>query len=331
MVVLKFKFTATTFVAVSAVFVIHWTDAFLLFKLGGSKNSVNSPFSLPVGTYPTEEEEQSLLHTTLPSSTEAHALEVFDKFAVGSSGVVTTSSDLFRILCGLDVEATNEEASVLFRFLDEDGDDQIDFEDFLPWYLNAATAAAIVAESFQSLLIGRRTVDEFDRTPVGNDVLKRAVQCAIAAPNRSCSEPWRFIHVGSKTVAQFAELNTKLRQSMETEDGASSIVDWTNVPGWCVVTAKISPSDPEIEQEDFKSVSCAIQNFMLSMWSEGVGTKWTSGPVQKTQAFADICQVDTSLERVVGCIWYGYATGGAKYADPKRRKKTVEEVLQELP
>jgi nitroreductase len=328
---MKILFKLTTFFVVSIVGLIHETDAFLPFKIGGTKTSLSSPFSLRVGTYPTEEEEQSLLIPTLPSSTEAHALEVFDKFALASSGVVTTSSDLFRILCGLDVEATKEEASVLFRFLDEDGDDQIDFEDFLPWYLNAATAAAAVAESFQSLLIGRRTVDEFDLTPVGNDVLKRAVQCAIAAPNRSCSEPWRFIHVGPKTVAKFAELNTKLRKSMETEDGASSIVDWTKVPGWCVVTAKITPGDPVIEQEDFKSVSCAIQNFMLSMWSEGVGTKWTSGPVQKTQAFADICQVDTSMERVVGCIWYGYATGGAKYADTRRRKKTVEDVLHQLP
>jgi nitroreductase len=325
------KLRTTTFSLVSSVLVIHCTNAFLPFKVGGSKIWPFSPVSLPVKTYPTDEEEQSLLLTTLPSSTEAHALEVFDKFALGSSGLVTTSSDLFRILCGLDVEATKDEASVLFRFLDEDGDDQIDFEDFLPWYLTAATAAAAVAESFQSLLIGRRTVDEFDRTPVGNDVLKRAIQCAIAAPNRSCSEPWRFIHVGSKTIAKFSELNTKLRKSMETEDGASSIVDWTKVPGWCVVTAKITPGAPEIEQEDFKSVSCAIQNFMLSMWSEGVGTKWTSGPVQKTQAFAEICKVDTSMERVVGCIWYGYATGGAKYADPKRRKKSVEDVLYRLP
>jgi nitroreductase len=98
-----------------------------------------------------------------------------------------------------------------------------------------------------------------------------------------------------------------------------------------VVTTKITPGDPETEQDDLKSVSCAIQNFMLSMWSEGVGTKWTSGPVQKTQAFADICQVDTAVEKVVGCIWYGYASGGAKYADPRRRKNTVEDVLTQLP
>ena len=67
------------------------------------------------------------------------------------------------------------------------------------------------------------------------------------------------------------------------------------------------------------------------MWSEGVGTKWTSGPVQKTFEFAALCGVDTETERVVGCIWFGYSTGGAKYADPRRRKKTVADVLTHLP
>jgi nitroreductase len=298
---------------------------------------------------------------TVPSSTQSHALEVFHQFTTmtprATSGdeenenenddvgmTISKSSDLYKILNSLDVEATEEEAGVLFRYLDGDGDGRLDFEDFLPWYMDAAEAAFSVAESFQSLLVGRRTIESFDQTPVSKDVLYRAVQCAIAAPNRSCSEPWRFIDVGPQTVQAFANLKEKLTvsQTKETTDSdsddiplsssssSSPTVDWTQVPGWCVVTTKVSP-DVEVEQEDFKSVCCAIQNFMLSMWSEGVGTKWTAGRVQHTQEFADLCSVDTTKERVVGCIWYGYAAGGTKYADPRRRKKTVQDVLSQLP
>ncbi|CAB9523046.1 nitroreductase [Seminavis robusta] len=273
---------------------------------------------------------QSVALSDSLSSVEQHALEVFEKFATESSDI-SSSEDLYEILCSLDVEATQDEADVLFRYLDEDADGALNFDDFLPWYKEAADAATAVAESFQSLLVGRRTIEQFDRTPIGNDVLERAVQCAIAAPNRSMSEPWRFIRVGPETISKFAELNLSIRKNMETDDGSSSVYDWTTVPGWCVVTTKISPNDADAEQEDFKSVSCAIQNFMLSMWSEGVGTKWTSGPVQKTQEFADLCGVDTSIERVVGCIWFGYATGGGNYADPRRRRKEVKDVLSHLP
>ena len=163
---------------------------------------------------------------TVPKSTEIHALEVFDKYASESSydgSSIQASSDLYEILLSLDVEATQEEADVLFRYLDEDGDGQLDYEDFLPWYLDAAGAATAVAESFQSLLVGRRTIEEFDSTPVSNDVLTRAVQCALAAPNRSCSEPWRFIQIGPKTVSKFADLKAKLSKTMETENGTSSV------------------------------------------------------------------------------------------------------------
>lgn len=271
----------------------------------------------------------SLLSTKSLSDQQEHAREVFDKFD-NKEGMIC-SDELENLLRDLDIEATDEESRALFRYLDENGNGEISFEEFLPWYSDAADAAKEVAASFQSLLIGRRTVEQFDQTPVSEDVLRRAIQCAIAAPNRSMSEPWRFIQVGPKTVAKFAELNAKIRKNMETDAGLSSVLDWTTIPGWCVVTNKLTPDDAEVELDDFKSTSCAIQNFMLSMWSEGVGTKWTSGPVQKTQEFADLCGVDTSKEQVVGCIWYGFACGGTKYADPRRRRKSVDDVLSSLP
>ena len=107
---------------------------------------------------------------------------------------------------------------------------------------------------------------------------------------------------------------------------------WAKIPGWCVVTTKITEDDLETELKDFRSTSCAMQNFMLSMWSEGVGSKWTEGPMQKTKQFADIVGVETSQERVVGIIWYGFTTGGLTNADPKQlRRKGVNEVLTVLP
>ena len=272
----------------------------------------------------------SLLWQQQQQSQETRAQEVFQRFDTDGSGCIS-ASELGYMLQSLDIDATEEESLALFKYLDEDEDGSIYLEDFLPWYSEAALAAEEKASAMQALLLGRRTVDVFDQTPVQDDVLRRAVACAIAAPNRSMSEPWRFLKVGPETVQQFAELNRQTPSSMETEDGQSSVVDWTKIPGWCVVTTKLSPDNPDVEMEDFKSTSCAVQNFMLSMWSEGIGSKWTSGPVQKTQAFADLCGVDTSTERVVGCIWYGFAAGGLVNADPKRRKKGVDEVLSFLP
>merc|ERR1712087_40364 len=130
---------------------------------------------------------------------------------------------------------------------------------------------------------------------MGSDkVLERAIECAIAAPNRSMSEPWRFIKVGLETVVQLQQLNQRVimagGEQVTSRQQKPPLLPhvWTDIPGWCVVTSKVTPDDPETELQDFRSTSCAIQNFMLSMWSEGVGSKLSTGPTQTTQQFADI-------------------------------------------
>lgn len=301
-----------------------------------------------------EDDESSTLKSTsaLSTSKESHALEVFERHA--SDGAyegqkfISKPEQLLGVLVSLDLDATLEDADIVFRFLDTDGDGRLLFKDeFLPWYLDAVQQAAEISRVFQSMLVGRRTVDEFDKTPVDDAILERAVQCAMAAPNRSCSEPWRFLSVGPSTVEKLAVLNAD-RTTADAEEGKfTRFTDWNSVaPGWCVVTTqkdntKTDDDDDDIinddylmsaiEQENYKSVCCSVQNFMLSMWSEGIGSKWTTGPVQKTPEFADICGIDRSKERVVGIIWYGYATGGTKYADPRRRKLSVDDVLGYLP
>ena len=165
--------------------------------------------------------------------------------------------------------------------------------------------------------------------------------------NRRGTEPWRFIKLGKEPVGKVVALREKLNRR-EYDDSNSSegagagpnvdggFVSWTQVPHWIVVTYARSPpgSGPDgkfQQREDFKSTCCAVQNFLLSMWSEGIGTKWTDGPIQRTKEFADICGIDLEKEKVAGVIWYGFAKGGLKGAEPKWRRKGVEEVLDILP
>lgn len=345
------------------------------------------------------------------TGTEAHALEVFSRYAAKGfyegQKYVNSPESFYEVLKSLDIEATLDDAEIVFRYLNTAGDgrltfnndfyssvsfnylinnyflfiipsvfliwlrcmflfpifenfilfiDSLSMESCLSWYMAAYDASTEVADSFQSLIIGRRSVDAFDETKVNDDVLRRAVQCAVAAPNRSCSEPWKFISLGPETISKIAALKEKLLSSTVIENESITdealknnniaeafYEDWTKIaPGWCVVTCARSTSDnvgdkyeinplSSVDPEDFKSVSCAIQNFMLSMWSEGIGTKWTTGPLQKTKEFAKLCDVDTAKEMVVGIIWYGYATGGSKYADPRRRRLSVDDVLSQLP
>jgi len=258
----------------------------------------------------------------------------FNNFDVEGKGLIDQNG-LRDLLAYLNLDATPKEQSALFLFLDKDKDGSIGLAEFINWYYDAAEAETQRSRSFQLMLMSRRTVNSFDTTPVSDEVLRRAVECAIAAPNRSRSEPWGFVKIGSETVAELQKLNEEtavLHKDRRQQLPPLLPEVWAEIPGWCVVTTKVTEGDPETELKDFRSTSCAMQNFMLSMWSEGVGSKWTEGPMQKTQVFADIVGIDTSREKVVGIIWYGFTTGGLTNADPKQeRRKGVNEVLKVLP
>ena len=86
------------------------------------------------------------------------------------------------MLSALDIDASDEETAALFRYLDVDGSGGVSFEQFEPWYSEAADAAKQSAEVFQGIIMSRRTVDSFDKTEVDQAVIKRAIECAIAAP-----------------------------------------------------------------------------------------------------------------------------------------------------
>lgn len=248
---------------------------------------------------------------------------------IDNSGI--KKGDLYSMLQTLDIQATEEESEALFKYLDTDESGLVTLDEFLPWYAEAVDAVQQMGMTFQQLVKSRRTVHRFDATEVDDGVLRRAIECAIAAPNRSGTEPWRFIKLGKQTIAKLVELRGKI------EGSGGSFVSWTRVPHWIVVTypRKKPNSGPDgnmQQREDFKSVCCAVQNFMLSMWSEGIGTKWTDGPIQRTDEFAQLCGVDLEKEKVAGVIWYGFAKGGlSRGVQAKYRKKGVEEVLDILP
>ena len=99
-----------------------------------------------------------------------------------------------------------------------------------------------------------------------------------------------------------------------------------------VVTYTKSPDgNTQAQREDFKAVCCAVQNFMLSLWSEGIGSKWTDGPLQQTKEFAELVGIDTDKEKVAGIVWFGFAKGGLGEAKPKERRKGYDDVLDILP
>jgi len=261
----------------------------LLFSVSGSRFRANSSYVI---------KNASPIHDDVRLNmvvSEDHASEVFHMIDTDNSGLIC-SDELTQVLELLDIRASEEDVSALAKFLDVNDDGDICEDDFLAWYTEAASTVATETNAVRQALLTRRTVHNFDKTPVPDSVLNDAIEAAINAPNHKMTEPWRFIKLGKKTISKIAEMNSAEIAKTDAAKAKKKKERWEAIPGWCVVTCKRS-DDKVLEEEDYAATACAIQNFQLSMWADGVGVKWTSGPITRTPEFAELCGINLESER----------------------------------
>ena len=178
----------------------------------------------------------------------------------------------------------------------------------------------------RDLIRSRRTVHEFlEERPPTQKVLE-AIDLARWAPNHYLTEPWHFYLLGPETAGAVARLNAKIvERNKGPEAGRKKLQRWSRIPGWIVVTCDVS-DDAIRAREDFAACCCAVHNFSLFLWSEGIGVKWTTGAVTRDPGFCDLVWIDPDAEQVLGLLWYGYPA-----EIPDTRRKPLEQIFVELP
>lgn len=183
----------------------------------------------------------------------------------------------------------------------------------------------ISRQSVADIIRDRRSIEVFRAGVPPREILLKGIDLARWAPNHRLTEPWRFYLLSEDIKRQIVELNTRLvTKASGGEAGRAKRERWSRIPGWLVVTCARS-SDELRQREDFAACCCAVQNLFLYMWSQGVGMKWTTGPVTRTEAFYDLIWVDPAVEQVVGLFWYGYPA-----EVPVSARKPVAEIVVEL-
>ena len=154
----------------------------------------------------------------------------------------------------------------------------------------------IINNSTHEPMFVRRSVVKYDKTKkVSRTIFNKAINAAILAPNHFLTEPWRFYYCGKETKNKIFKLNESKRKQFES------------VPEWLVVTmqTKYNLFD-KLHQEEVSACACACQNFMLSLASDGVGSKWVTGALGLSPN-SILETINANLtERLVGVIWFGY-------------------------
>jgi len=258
------------------------------------------------------------------------ARELFDIIDTDASGELD-EDEMARLLESLEIDVSDEDRGILFRGLDADGGGTISFDEFNAWYTSSLAdyAQSSATEDLPGLLTSLSEVTRFKGDSVPDSLVRDAIACATCAPNNfhvGDTYPWRFRSLGPLTVSAIADLgNRKARK------------EYSAVPGWMLVTSQRAVSTYEVarreEEEDYATTCCAIQNFMLSLWSAGVGAQWRTDVEFSGDEFASACNFEPMRERVVGVIWYGYPLVQESVGVERIRRAfdDVEACLETLP
>ena len=171
----------------------------------------------------------------------------------------------------------------------------------------------------------RRTTKLFLKQPVDRKLIREAIEVARWAPNHHLTEPWHFYVLGEKTIRKVVDLTrVVVTERKGPEMGEFKANCHAEIPGWMVITCARS-DDELVQQEDYASCACAVQNLMLYLSEAGVATKWATGPITRDERFYELLSLNKEHVLVVGIIWYGYPK-----ITPEQSRRDVSEIITEL-
>ncbi len=176
-------------------------------------------------------------------------------------------------------------------------------------------------------LLTRRTIHEFAEGPVDEATILRGLEAALRAPNHKLTNPWRFTRVGPDTRQKIIDLGVALKTASKnlSEERQQKVRRKWSAPYALFVVSTVLANDPLRRREDYAACACAIENFSLSLWADGVGSKWSTSQVIRDPQTYELLQFDPDDEEIIALFWVGRP---GTIPDPPRRP--LEEVLREV-
>lgn len=164
----------------------------------------------------------------------------------------------------------------------------------------------------------RRTTHVFISKKVPESIILKAIKAANQAPCHKLTFPWRFYSLGINKRNQIYELAIQIKSSktLLNQKLKNIIKEKYHNPSHLLVVSQKLNDDQFIKKEDYAACSCAIQNLSLSLTSDGVKTKWSTGIITRHPEIYNIIKIDSKLEEIIGFIWIGYGENSPKVSRP---------------
>ena len=158
--------------------------------------------------------------------------------------------------------------------------------------------------------IQRRTIHNFSKKKVPNNIIERSILAANKAPCHRKTFPWRFTSLGMKKrkLLYYLQLSLKFGHNPVDEINSKKIKDKILSPSHLLIATQLFTNNQVQKLEDYAACACSIQNLSLSLASDGVGYKWSTGKITTDPNTYEIAEINKNEEEIIGFIWIGYGT-----------------------
>tara|TARA_B100000579_G_scaffold178229_2_gene145249 strand:- start:2470 stop:3036 length:567 start_codon:yes stop_codon:yes gene_type:complete len=157
----------------------------------------------------------------------------------------------------------------------------------------------------------RRNTKSFTDQDVKKSDIELILESGVWAPNHRNTEPWRFIVVDKKSPLKKDISNSMINLQEETsnltltEDQKNNISSSIDKSPCFIFVFTTLGDNPEMTEENYGAVCCAIQNMQLLATTLGLGVGWSTGKISKIKNLNELLDVDKTL-KIVGVLSVGY-------------------------
>lgn len=165
-------------------------------------------------------------------------------------------------------------------------------------------------KSLDELIQTRRTVHQFKSDIVSEDVVHHALELSLWAPNHRLTFPWVYTLVSAETRLRLIDLAIDLKKKKDPEFSKIKEMALRKRLGepshWVALGLKRDPR-PEVFQEDVATLGCSVQIASMSLWENGISTKWSTGGFTSHSKTYEILNLSESEVCLMGALFIGVA------------------------
>jgi nitroreductase len=172
----------------------------------------------------------------------------------------------------------------------------------------------------KDIIKNRVSTNKFTNNKVDSNLIIELLDYAVYAPNHKMREPWRFIILEGDGKLKFIDRYINEMNIEQKEESKKTIEKVFQAP---MVVAFVMPKNVDYsdELEDLQAISTVIQNFLLLLEDQGIGSFWKTPKYIETDLFKEVLGLDTN-EIVAGLIMVGY-TDSKNQPKPRKKAKSI--------